>query len=223
MIPLKDNIPSRRLPVMNVTLIVVNIIVFFYEISLGKEIEYLFYHFGIIPKVFLENILDANISEAIIPVFTSMFLHGGILHLIGNMLFLWIFGDNVEDRLGHVNFLFFYIFCGIFAAIIHIITNPASSIPTIGASGAVAGVLGAYFILYPLARVSTLVFIGFFLTVVHIPAIIFLGVWFLVQFFQGTLQFALLEKDIAGIAWWAHVGGFVCGMFLVTFFGKRKY
>lgn len=221
MIPLKDNIPSKSFPVINITLITINIIIFFYEVSLGKEVEYIFHSFGIVPRIFLENISDANILDAAIPIFTSMFLHGGILHLIGNMLFLWIFGDNVEDRLGHIGFLFFYILCGILAAIVHIFTNQTSSVPTIGASGAIAGVLGAYFILYPLARVSTLVLIGFFLTIVRIPAIIFLGMWFLIQFFQGTLQFALLEKDVGGIAWWAHAGGFLSGIFLVFLFRKK--
>lgn len=222
MIPLRDSIRSRRFPIINVILITFNVVIFFYEVSLGKEVEYLFKNFGIIPQHFLHTMGEGNIALVLPSLFSSMFLHGGWLHLIGNMWFLWIFGDNVEDRMGHFRFLFFYLLCGIGAALIHILVNPSSRIPTIGASGAIAGVLGAYFILYPLGKVLTLVPLGFFLTVVQLPAILFLGFWFLIQFLLGGLHSAFAPKDVGNVAWWAHVGGFISGAILIFFFKKRR-
>ena len=163
MIPLRDIIPSRTTPFVTVTLIVLNTLVFFYQLSLGPAIEEFVLYFGLVPAAF-----------SWITVFTSMFLHGGFLHFAGNMLYLWIFGDNVEDRMGHGRFLFFYLLCGVGAALAQTITDPASVIPMVGASGAIAGVMGAYFVLYPRSRILTLVPIFFFIQLIEVPAIFFL-------------------------------------------------
>ena len=151
-----------------------------------------------------------------------MFLHGGWLHLLGNMLFLYIFGDNVEDRLGHVRYFFFYILCGVLAIVAHLITNPSSRVPTIGASGAIAGVMGAYFFLFPYARVVTLIFIFFFIDIIEIPAFFFLAFWFILQFLNGTMSFSAQNALSGGVAWWAHIGGFLAGIVLLFVFGVRR-
>jgi membrane associated rhomboid family serine protease len=170
-------------------------------------------------RLFGDAELPAGIS-AVSPsatLFTSMFMHGGLLHLGGNMLFLWIFGDNVEDSMGHVRFLVFYLVCGVAAALAQAWIDPTSTIPVVGASGAISGVLGAYILLHPRATVRTLVILGFFVTVIHIPAMIVLGLWFAMQFFSA---FATPVGD-GGVAFWAHVGGFIAGVVLVSFFKKR--
>jgi membrane associated rhomboid family serine protease len=153
---------------------------------------------------------------------TSLFLHGGWLHVGGNMLYLWIFGDNVEDRLGRIRFLVFYLLCGVAASGVHILANPHSTVPTIGASGAIAGVLGAYLLLYPGARVLTLIPLGFYLQVVQLPAFFFLGFWFLIQFISGAASLAARGGGAGGIAWWAHIGGFAAGIILQFVFRKRQ-
>jgi membrane associated rhomboid family serine protease len=155
-------------------------------------------------------------GEVLAPLVTAMFLHGGFLHVIGNMLFLWVFGDNVEDRFGHVGFLAFYLLAGVAANYAHVLINPASVVPTIGASGAVAGVLGAYILFYPGARVVTLVPLGFFLQVVELPAFLFLGIWFLIQFASGFFSLGTGMANSGGVAWWAHVGGFAAGFLLAV-------
>jgi membrane associated rhomboid family serine protease len=197
--PLKDDIPSERTPVVNILLIVVNVLVFFYELSLGPRLQSLITNYGVVPAHFELRTL-----------FTSMFLHGGWGHLFGNMLYLWIFGDNVEDRLGHVGYFFFYLICGLAAGMAHVLTNAGSNVPTVGASGAIAGVLGAYLVLYPQARVLTLLPI-FPFTTVYIPAAFFLGIWFVMQLFSGALQFGIAQSG--GVAFLAHVGGFLAGAF----------
>jgi len=163
------------------------------------------------------------ITAVALPFIASMFLHGGWLHLIGNMWYLWIFGDNVEDRLGHVRFLLFYLLCGIGAGIAHTLLNPASRIPSIGASGAIAGVLGAYFVTFPFAKVLTVVPILFFVQILEIPAILVLGLWFLMQFLYGTASLAVATSaNTGGVAWWAHVGGFLIGIVLLRLMGRRS-
>ena len=154
--------------------------------------------------------------------FTSMFLHGGLMHLAGNMLFLWIFGDNVEDRLGHLRFGLFYLLCGYAATFAHALAGPGSTVPSIGASGAIAGVLGAYVFLYPQARIVTLIFLGFFITTVELPALIYLPLWFLMQFFSGLISLGAETSAQGGVAWFAHIGGFIAGpLFLVLLGGRR--
>jgi membrane associated rhomboid family serine protease len=222
MIPLKDNIPSRTFPFVNISLIILNIVVFFYEVSLGPYLEHFIFYFGVIPHKFIFLLSRDTFSPVatFMPLFTSLFLHGGWLHLLGNMLYLWIFGDNVEDVLGHARYLIFYLLCGIGAGMTHIITQPVSQVPTIGASGAIAGIMGAYFILFPRARVVTLVPIFFFIQFIEIPAFFFLAFWFIMQLFSGT--FAGSSSFSGGIAFWAHIGGFGCGMLLLLFFKRQR-
>lgn len=221
MIPLKDNIPSRRYPLINISLIIVNFILFFWTINLpGNYREYMFWRFGFIPQRFLElNLTSSNIFTLI----SSLFLHGGWAHILGNMLFLWIFGDNVEGSMGHFRYLIFYISVGIIANIIQGFFSYNKFIPTIGASGAIAGVLGAYLIYFPGARVLTLLFLGFFIEFVYLPASFLLILWFLIQFFAGMISLGLYEIT-AGVAWWAHIGGFLFGIIIAPFLRKyRRY
>lgn len=221
MIPIRDTIPSRSFPIVSVTLIVVNTIVFLFEMSLGRNLEFLMDRYALVPAKLASLFEDGSQPvRTVAPVFTSMFLHAGWIHLIGNMLYLWIFADNVEDKMGRVRFVLFYLLCGAGAAALHVIMSPTSETPTVGASGAIAGVLGAYFLLFPRARVLTLFPIFFFIQFIEVPAFFFLGFWFLMQFFSGALSIGI-EPSGGGVAWWAHVGGFVTGMTLV--FPFRKY
>lgn len=219
MIPLRDTIPSRRFPFSTIGLIIINVVVFLYQRSLGAAAEGFIKVFGLVPVAVAEGFRRGDVIAAALPFVSSVFLHGGWLHLIGNMWFLWIFGDNVEDKLGRGRFLIFYLFCGVGAAAVQMYASPLSGIPIIGASGAIAGVLGSYFLLFPKAKVLTLLPIFFFLTTVEIPAVLFLGLWFVLQILNGTLSVA--GGSEGGVAWWAHVGGFVAGMLLV--FPFRKY
>jgi membrane associated rhomboid family serine protease len=198
MIPLYDVIPSRTIPVVTIGLIVVNVLVFLFELSLGNSLDLFLYSYGLIPAEF-----------SIATLLTSMFLHGGFAHVAGNMLFLWIFGDNVEDRMGHGRFLLFYLLCGAAAALAQTLMLPESRLPMVGASGAVAGVMGAYFVLYPRSLIVTFVFFTF----VEVPAILFLGLWFLVQFLNGvgSVAASATSATTGGIAFWAHVAGFAAG------------
>jgi membrane associated rhomboid family serine protease len=198
------------------------VLVFFYQVSLGSEAgQVLVYQFGTVPAA-VTGARALPPALAVIPpifsVFTSMFLHGGWIHLIGNMLYLWIFGNNIEDAMGHVRYLVFYLICGVAASFSHILSDTQSLIPSIGASGAISGVLGAYLLLYPRARVLVLVPLGFFTQLMHIPASIVLGLWFLLQ----LLNSAMSSGQGGGVAWWAHIGGFVAGMALVALFKKRN-
>jgi membrane associated rhomboid family serine protease len=205
-----------------VLLILANALAFFYELSLGPSLEPFLRNAGIVPAaVFAWPQSDLPLIAVILPFFTSMFLHGGWLHLIGNMWYLWIFGDNVEDRLGHFTFLIFYLLCGLGAGVVHTVLNYYSLVPSIGASGAIAGVLGAYVVSYPFARVLTLVPIFIFIQVIEIPALIVLGFWFVMQFLSGTASLASANAEAGGVAWWAHVGGFVIGMILVKMFPRK--
>lgn len=217
MIPLKDKNPSPVFPYVNLSIILVNVLVFFYELSLGYSLQDFIYHYGIVPARYFDLQISHYFSlvDQIRPLFASMFLHGGWLHLIGNMWTLYIFGDNVEGHLGHFRYLMFYLLCGLMAALIHLLTNLHSQMPTIGASGAIAGIMGAYFLLYPNARIVTLVFIFFFITMIEIPAYVFLGFWFFIQFFNGAFSVLSGANRFGGIAWWAHIGGFGGGILLV--------
>ena len=202
MFPLKDDIPAERAPVVCILLIVINVLAFLYELSFGPSIERFVTAYAVVPGRFSHDPVG-QLST----LFTSMFLHGGWGHLFGNMLYLWIFGDNVEDRLGHAGFLAFYLVCGLAAGFAHILTNAGSMVPTVGASGAIAGVLGAYLVLFPRARVLTLT--PWFSTIL-VPSIFFLGIWFLMQVFSGAVQLSV-ARGTGGVAFLAHVGGFVMG------------
>ncbi len=214
MIPIKDTIPSKTFPFATIFLIVINFAFFFHEIFLEYNLMQFIRIYGVIPrKYYLFGIYKFNFLSMIIPLLTSIFLHAGWMHIFGNMLYLWIFGDNVEDKLGHFRFLIFYILSGIFATFVQIYINPFSTTPIIGASGAIAGVLGAYFIFFPKSRIVTLVPIFFFIRIIELPALVFLGFWFLIQFFSGTLLSSQsLNINEGGIAWWAHIGGFIFGV-----------
>jgi membrane associated rhomboid family serine protease len=202
---------------VNYILIAANIFVFVLQWMAGSNEEALIYQFALIPAAFTGGISLSNISD----IFTSMFMHAGLAHLGGNMLYLWIFGDNVEDSMGHGRYLLFYLIGGLVASLAHIFTNPASQIPTVGASGAIAAVLGAYLVLYPNSRVLTIIPLGFFLRMTMIPAAIVLGLWFVLQLFSGVLSMG--GPDVGGVAFWAHIGGFVAGVILAKIFAKKRY
>jgi membrane associated rhomboid family serine protease len=222
MIPFRDNIPSRSFPVITILLIVINVTAFFYELTLGPYLEPFLRDYGIVPAAVLAwPETDLPVSVVALPFLTSMFLHGGWLHLIGNMWYLWIFGDNIEDRLGHFTYLVFYLLAGFGAGLVHTILNYDTIIPSIGASGAIAGVLGAYFLSYPRARVLTLVPIFIFIQIIEVPALVVLGLWFIMQFFYGASSLAASTANAGGVAWWAHVGGFVIGMILIGLFPRK--
>jgi len=214
MIPLRDDIPSQKKPIITTLLISVNILVFFYQFSLGEGFEQFVFKYGAIPYQIThgEGITPYSTFPFPLTLFTAMFLHGGFLHILGNMLYLWIFGDNVEDRLGHFKFLVLYLISGIGASLSHIIISPNSTLPMVGASGAIAGVLGAYLIEFPYARISTLVFFGFFVRLIRIPAFFVLGFWFILQIFYALPS--LGAPGGGGVAWFAHIGGFLIGIFL---------
>ena len=217
MIPIRDNIPSRRTPVMTWALIAINAIVFIYELTLDPEaVERLVYLFGVVPARYSHPGWARWIGfpvDSYWPFLTSMFLHGGWLHLIGNMWTLWIFGDNVEDRMGPWRYLVFYLLCGLAAGITHWLTNADSTMPTVGASGAIAGVLGAYFVMYPRSRIIVMFPVFFFPFFLWMPSVVYLLFWFLSQMLSATLS-GLRAQDAGGIAWWAHVGGFAAGVLL---------
>lgn len=216
MIPLRDTIQSKNYPIVRNALIGVSVLVYLWELSQGPNLQKAFYLYGVVPIRYsnAQVALHFSFSQQILPFFTSMFLHGGFFHLLGNMWFLYIFGDNVEDRMGPFRFLVFYLLSGLAAALIHLVSNWHSELPTIGASGAIAGVMGAYFLLYPRARILTMVPIFFFPFFFEIPAFFFLGYWALIQFLYGTVSHGLA----GGVAWWAHVGGFIFGLVSVRFF-----
>jgi membrane associated rhomboid family serine protease len=218
MLPLKDDIPSRRFPAATLLLILANALVFAWELALGPYLDRLLLDLAIVPARYTVSGIREQFSivEQALPFLSSMFLHGGWTHLIGNMWTLWIFGDNVEDELGRGRYLLLYLLGGLVAGLVHIATNASSVVPTIGASGAVAAVMGAYFRLHPHANV-TMIFPPFiFGPYFVVPAIIFLGWWFILQFFNGTLSLLARPDRVGGIAWWAHIGGFVFGAMLCT-------
>jgi len=223
MFPLRDDNPTTKAPIVTIGLIVVNVLVFLYQVSLGPRGGQLFvYQYGAIPGVVVgTESLPARIGAVppLLSLFTSMFLHGGWMHLIGNMWYLWIFGDNIEEAMGRVRYIIFYLVTGFLASISHVLSNIGSIIPSIGASGAISGVLGAYLLLYPRARVLTLIFLGWFIRLIYIPAGFVLGFWFVLQLLSGGMS---AGQDAGGVAFWAHIGGFVAGMFLVGLFKRRE-
>ncbi len=213
MIPLRDAIRSKNFPAVNFIVIGLNIVVFIWQLAQGPNLREALYLYGMVPLRYSDPELSAHFTwfQQYLPFLSSMFLHGGFLHIIGNMWFLYIFGDNIEDRLGHVRYLIFYLLCGVAAGLVHLFTNWNSNIPTIGASGAISGVMGAYLLLYPQSRVLTLIPIFFFFQFIEIPAFIFLGYWLLIQLFSASLT----PRNIGGIAFWAHIGGFIAGLIFV--------
>jgi membrane associated rhomboid family serine protease len=217
MIPLKDDAPTKTVPFVTYLIIAINISVFIYELSLKPEgLQAFVLSTAIIPReiLSLSDMHPAAIAPIPLTLVTGMFVHGGLIHIGGNMLFMWIFGDNIEDRFGHFRFIIFYLGAGVIASMVQVLVNPASDAPIIGASGAVAGVLGAYFLLFPTAQVKTLIFLLFFVSVVKIPAVVFLGFWFLIQIASSAYG--------GGIAWYAHIGGFIAGMATVLVFFPMK-
>ncbi|MFH1063310.1 MAG: rhomboid family intramembrane serine protease [Candidatus Omnitrophota bacterium] len=221
MIPLRDKLRSKRIPIITITLILFNIYVFIKEILSGPGLGTVIDKYALVPAHFLS--LDAvtlsNLITKSISLFSSLFLHAGWLHLIGNMWYLWIFGDNVEYRFGHFRYLFFYISCGIIGNLTHVIMNVNSTMPTMGASGCIAGVLGAYFLFSPKAKIVTVLPIFVFWTIADVPAFFFLGIWFLIQFLSGNYY---ISGAHASIAWWAHIGGFIGGAVLKMLFTKNR-
>jgi len=220
MIPLRDDNPAQRVPVVTRVLIGLNLLAWFIELSHGDGLTEFLREWGVVPGRLFASLSDITSAPVeLLTVFTSLFLHGGWLHLIGNMWYLWIFGDNIEDRLGHGRFLVFYLASGFVAALVHSALMPGSAIPTVGASGAIAGVLGAYALAFPKARVLTLIPIVFFFQIVAIPALLLLGIWFVLQFIAGTLAFG---GGSGGVAWWAHIAGFVFGFIAMGMFSRRQ-
>jgi rhomboid family protein len=212
MIPLRDTQPSYSTPFVTIAIIIVNVMVFLYQVSLDPyELNHFIAQYAIVPDRF--QYAD---------ILTAMFMHGGWMHLIGNMWFLWIYGDNVEDVLGHGKYLLFYLLCGVAAGLSHVMLAPYSRVPTLGASGAIAGVMGAYLIKFPHSRIITLVPIFIFLTTMEIPAVFMLAYWFIIQIFSGVGSIGYSNISKGGVAWFAHVGGFVAGMVLIYVLGTRE-
>jgi len=226
MIPIRDRNPSGTFPYVTIGIIVINILIFLYELSLGSGLGEFIMKFGVVPlKVsYYSQASDLTFINTFFPFISSMFLHGGFVHLIGNMWFLWIFGDNIEDKLGHFKFIAFYFLCGIIASSVHVFFNSQSNVPCVGGSGAIAGVLGAYMVTFPRARVVTIVPLFVFIQVMELPAIVVLGFWFVIQFFNGAATITASTSG-AGVAWWAHIGGFAAGviiLYIIRIFSVRK-
>jgi membrane associated rhomboid family serine protease len=219
MIPLKDDNPTRSVPVVTIALVVVNVAIFVWELLLPPTVrDDVILKMAVIPAE-ITHLAPFTVDQALyngMTLFTSMFLHGSVLHLIGNMLYLWIFGNDIEDIMGHGRYLLFYALCGLAGSLSQIAVGPDSSVPMIGASGAIAGVLGAYLVLFPTARVLTLIFIVFFIRIVKIPALIVLGFWLLIQLLNAG------QVVPGGVAWFAHIGGFVAGLALIVPFRRRR-
>ena len=226
MVPLNDNKPTETTAYVTYTLIGINIVVFWHEINLrSEELAQFFQYYAIVPKQLTAGFNGVDFSHPIpewMTLITSQFLHGGFLHLAGNMLFLWIFGNNVEDKLGHVKYLFFYLICGALAGLSQWYFSPYSEIPSLGASGAIAGVMGAYILRFPKAQILTLIPIGIFITPVRVPAVFFLGFWFVQQAIYSFLSLNVqtnVGMESGGVAYWAHAGGFVFGLILGPLLG----
>jgi rhomboid family protein len=226
MIPIGDE-PGRRhtFPIVMVSLLAINILVFLYQLTLPEPaLRSFFLRAGVVP---IELATGRDLPPVdLVPVWgtvvTSMFIHGGFLHLASNMLYLWVFGDNVEDRLGHLRFLLFYLLSGTLAALTQVFINPESRIPLVGASGAIAGVLAGYLVLFPHAQIRTLLILGFFITVPRLPAILLIGFWIILQFFSGVASLGVQTAATGGVAYWAHIGGFIAGLVLIVIFPKRR-
>lgn len=212
MLPLRDDSPTRRTPVITYGLIALNLLMFGWQMIFAGYSQGL--GLAMVPAEYSNGITAADVLH----LFTSMFMHGGLGHIGGNMLYLWIFGDNVEDAMGSFKYLLFYLLSGVAASVAHILTDPSSVIPTVGASGAIAAVLGAYLVLYPHNKVTTLIILGYFIRLARVPAVIVLGLWFVLQLFQGLIS--LGGPDVGGVAFWAHIGGFVAGLGLGRILGR---
>ena len=233
MFPLKDDVPTNSTPFVTVGLIAINVLVFLYQVSLqglasaegSRAAEAFVLEFGLVPcRLTGHCVSPEGFPPPVVSMFTSMFLHGGLFHVAGNMLYLWIFGNNVEDTLGHARFVLFYLASGVGAALGQTGFGPESTVPMIGASGAVSGVLGAYLLLFPRANVLTLIVLGFFIRLVRIPAVIVFGLWFAVQFLNGLMRWSASASGGTGggVAWFAHIGGFLVGMALLYAFHPRR-
>ena len=220
MIPLKDDNPTQHFPIVTVAFIVINVLVHFVQLPLSREeLEPFFRDYGFVPARFFT---DSGPSGALPPwmtIFSSMFMHGSLFHLGGNMLYLWIFGNNIEDIMGPIRFIIFYLICGVGAAMLQGILNPDSMIPMVGASGAVSGILGGYMLMFPRARITMLIFIFFFIQIIKVPASVVLGIWI---FFQLLSGFNSLSGEGGGVAFFAHIGGFVFGLALIKIFRSRR-
>ncbi len=220
MFPIRDNVPSKGFPLVNYLLIIANIAVFFKELQWAQagQLDVFIGRYGLIPQAFLSNPV-ANLPQ----LFTHMFLHGGWSHVLGNMWFLYIFGDNVEDKIGHVRYIFYYLLMGLGAAGAQIYMNPRGLFPMVGASGAIAGILGGYFILFPGANVLTFFVFIIFVRFIEIPAFFYLGIWFVMQAFNGfgALTAQAVRGEMGGVAWWAHAGGFASGILFINFFRQK--
>jgi membrane associated rhomboid family serine protease len=226
MLPLRDDQPRYSTPWVNSFLIGLNLVIFFFEATLDRQsLDLLIHQFGVVPShlaLFLSGSPRYSLPAVVLPFFTSMFLHGSWPHVLGNMLYLYIFGDNVEDYLGHFKYLVFYLLTGLIAMATQVAVNPHSTAPTVGASGAIAGVLGAYFVLYPRARVLTW-FFELLILVVWVPAWIILVYWFILNFLSGTAtMLAIHRQNMGGVAFWAHVGGFISGALMIKLFPERS-
>lgn len=219
MIPLKDENPTRTLSFVTIIIIIINILVFIYELKLGSALEDKIIQFAVIPS----DIVHLKSPAVLLTLITSLFFHAGFAHLIGNMLYLWVFGNNIEDRLGHTRFIFFYLFCGIVATFGQILADLNSELPLLGASGAISGILGAYLVLYPRAKILVLVPLFYLWRIIKVPAMLFLGFWIIFQFFYGATSFALMNQSHqGGIAWFAHIAGFFAGILFLSLLLKRK-
>jgi membrane associated rhomboid family serine protease len=217
MIPIRDINPTRRFPLVTVGIIVLNVLVFGFEFLLPVDVlEGLVETWGLTPYR-----LAGLEPLAFVTVFTSMFLHSGVAHLLGNMLYLWIFGDNIEAAMGSARFIIFYLLCGVGAALGQTLVSPLSTIPMVGASGAISGIMGGYLLLYPRAEVETLVFLGYFIRLIRLPTTVVLGSWIVMQLFSGVLSLGM--QAAGGVAWFAHIGGFAVGIVLVSLFRRRRW
>ncbi len=217
MIPFKDENPTEVFPFVTILLIVINCLVFLIEIGHPSGIQRIIFSYGAVPRYLVEFSGPQPIPVPL-TVITSMFMHGGFVHIIGNMLYLWIFGNNIEDRLGHIRFIVFYLTSGAVAAYAQALSAPSSTVPMVGASGAIASILGAYLLLYPHAKVHTLIFFGFFIDIIAIPAVIVIGFWGLIQVLNGLLS----AGREAGVAWFAHIGGFFFGLLTIKLWLPRR-
>ena len=222
MFPIHDDNPSKTIPFVTIGLILACVVVYFWQISHTESVQQaIVFVYGVVPgwllddATHIENITGFPVETTL---FTAMFLHGGFMHLLGNMLFLWIFGNNVEDAMGHFRFIIFYLLCGVIATLAHALPNPLSTVPMIGASGAISGVLGAYLLLYPHARVLVMIPLGFYLHTSYLPASLVLGFWFVIQIISSLAA----NPEQGGVAWYAHIGGFAAGMLLIPLFKYRR-
>jgi membrane associated rhomboid family serine protease len=223
MIPIGDSVRARTFPYVNIAIISANFLVFFYEVGFASNIDKLFFNWAVVPAEltdYLGSPGDHPLRVLFTPI-TAMFLHGGWFHIVGNMIFLWVFGDNVEDAVGHFRYLAFYLLCGIAATAAQVWIDPNSQVPTLGASGAIAGVLGAYMVLYPRATIAALIMPFFFWTA-YVPAFLLIGFWFFLQLFNGVASIGYAVGAGEGVAWWAHVGGFSAGFLLLWFFRPHR-